>query len=96
MVNHIKSKLAEQIPALCANEWTSRSRKRFMNIQAFIGGKKYSLGVMRITARATGVELLKMTQKFFNKYDIVPKFICTDGAANMGVCIWESGLLQLK
>ena len=68
MVNRIKSKLAEQTPALCADEWTSRSRKRFLNIQAFIGGKKCSLGVMKITARATGVELLKMTQVHMHRW----------------------------
>ena len=92
----IKFQLKDTNPTLCCDEWTSRSRKRFLNIQAYWQGKKYSLGLVRVEERCTGNYLALLIKEHLEKYSIESKFMCTDGALNMEKCTSECGFVQLK
>lgn len=81
---------------ICADEWTSRTNSRFLNIQAYIDNKKISLGLVRIFERCTGAELSRLIREHLEKFNIKTKFITTDGAANMAVCARELGIVQIK
>ena len=50
----IKNDLKRGKITICADEWTSRANRRYMNIQAYANARKYSLGLLRITERCTG------------------------------------------
>ena len=98
MINKIKTIFsgANSRPALCSDEWTSISKKRFLNIQAYFEEKKISLGVIRISERCTGVELACLIKKQLSKFGVTSLFMCTDGASNMAKCTFELGFQQIK
>ena len=96
MLNRIKNGLKGTKLTICADEWTSRANRRYMNIQAYANKRKYSLGIFRITERCTGDHLSKLIRNILGKFDIDAKFITTDGAANMGLAAKKAGIVQIK
>ena len=96
MVERIKAMLDGKTPSICCDEWTSRTKKRFLNIQCYTDDKKISLGVARIKERCTGIELAKIIKEQLQKFNVHVQFMCTDGASNMTRCSFECGFQQVK
>ena len=50
----LKNDLKRGKITICADEWTSRANRRYVNIQAYANARKYSLDLLRVTDCCTG------------------------------------------
>ena len=71
MLAQLKQMFTDKTPALCCDEWTSHSKKRFLNVQAYLKDQKISLGVVRIQERCTGTVLAKLIKQRLDEFGIL-------------------------
>ena len=96
---YIIAKLALKNVSVSCDDWTSRQGIGYCNViaTAKIGGKNqnFSLGLIRL-GKTDGLNLAIAIKDRLSEFGLKPKFITTDGAANMGTMSRNAGFLQQK
>jgi len=84
------------IPSLSADEWTSKSGKRYINVIAHVNEKVYNLGLARIDRAANAVFLGSLVNQKMEQFKINALFMTSDGASVMTAMCSKINLIQQK
>ena len=99
MVDHIKEQMEDKKITVTIDDWTSRQSIGFCNINAsYVQNNtlvNHCLGLIRLH-KTDGLNLSTKVKERFSAFNILPKFITTDGASNMITMSRHGGFLQQK
>ena len=68
-------------PAIMIDEWTSLSKKQYINLIAYFSDSKFNLGLIEITEDATSEHIFEIISKRLDEFGLKsPKVVTADGA----------------